>query len=303
MGRRRKRRPGEPDGVLLVDKPTGPTSADVVRRLRRALNVGRIGHTGTLDPLATGLLPICIGRATRLAQFLTADDKRYVATVRLGVGTDTLDSDGQTTREDPPEEVAAVDEAAVRRALEGFLGTITQRPPAYSAIKVDGKRLHELARAGEAVEAPEREVTVHALELLRFESPDLDFEVHCSKGTYVRSLARDLGLALGLGAHLTALRRTESGALRVDGAQRLEDIEADPSGARLLGMADSMGHLPRIDLDDREVEDLRQGRWVEFAEAPPGLCRAVAPDGDLVALVDVPERGPAPIVRGFPAGE
>lgn len=301
MGRRRRR--GQPDtvhGVVLVDKPTGPTSFDVVRRVRVALGVEKAGHTGTLDPLATGLLAVCLGDATRLATFLTADDKRYRATLRLGVATDTLDAEGSVTGEDDPAAVAAVERDAVEAALSTLRGPISQRPPAFSAIKVDGRRLHALARAGEAVEAPLRDVVVHRLELLDFDPPHVSFEVHCSKGTYVRSLARDIGAALGLGAHVTALRRLTCGHLDVGQGVTLDAIEADPTSAPVLTPAEAMAHMPAIALDEAAHEDVRCGRRRAFPEVPAGLCRALDSKGRLVAIVEAAGTEPGRVVRGFP---
>jgi len=198
-----------PDGVLVVDKPSGPTSFDVVRRIKRAAHVKRVGHGGTLDPLASGVLPICVGEGTKLAAFLLDADKEYDFTLRLGVETDTYDAQGAVTaRRDP----SAVEEAHVRGALAVFTGRIEQTPPIYSALKRDGRPLYAYARAGETVEIAPRAVTVHELTLTSFRGPDaVGLRVRCSKGTYVRSLAFDLGRRLGVGAHVTALRRTRSG--------------------------------------------------------------------------------------------
>ncbi len=301
MGRRRRKaQPDTVHGVVLVDKPSGPTSFDVVKRVRRALGVNKAGHTGTLDPLATGLLPVCVGHATRLATFLTADDKRYRATMRLGVATDTLDAEGTVTGEDDAAAVAAVDQEALEAALATLRGPITQRPPAYSAIKVDGKRLYELARAGEAVEAPLRDVTVHALELLAFDLPHVSFEVHSSKGTYVRSLARDIGATLGLGAHVTALRRLACGHLLVDVGVTLDALEADPASAPLLTPAEAMSHMPTIHLDEAALSDVQHGRRRPFPEVPPGLCRGLDGEGRLVAILEAAGSEPGRVVRGFP---
>jgi len=286
--------------VVLIDKPSGPTSFDVVRRVRRALGVNKAGHTGTLDPLATGLLPVCLGHATRLATFLTADDKRYEATLRLGVLTDTLDTEGEITRIDDDEAVAAVDAGTLEAALAQFRGPITQRAPIYSAIKVDGRRLHERARAGEAVEAPLREVCVHALELRSFDPPHVAFDVHTSKGTYVRSLARDIGEALGLGAHVTALRRTHVGALSIDDSVGLCALEAEPTVLRLLSPAEAMAHLPAVILDAEALADVRHGRRRAFPGVPAGLARALDAAGRLVAIVEAAGDEPGRVVRGFP---
>ena len=301
MGRRRRGRGGpDPAGFLLVDKPIGPTSAAVVARVRKALGISKAGHTGTLDPLATGLLVVCVGAATRLVPFLTVTDKAYSGVVRLGVGTDTLDAEGTVVREDDPEAVAAVDDAAIERALQGLRGSITQRPPRFSAIRVGGRRLHELARAGEVVEAPVREVEVRRLEVTGRVGADVSIVVECSKGTYIRSLGRDLGLALGLGAHLVELRRTRNGAFSVDAATPLEAIEDAPGSVNLSSPAEAVAHLPTVQLDEAGVLDLGYGRARPFPAAPPGLCRALDPEGRLVGIVEAAGAEPARIVRGFP---
>lgn len=302
MGRRRRRR-GEPHtGVLLVDKPQGITSFAAVERVRRALRADRAGHTGTLDPMATGLLPICLGATTRLARFISEADKGYRATMRLGVRTDSLDADGQIVARAPDASVSAIDAAAVERALTPFRGPITQVPPAYSAIKVDGERLYQKARRGEDVEVPPREVTIHRLELIDAAPPDYTFEVDCQKGTYVRTLAGDIGDALGVGAHLVALRRTAIGALRVTDAIPLDAIEAAPAAAlaRRIAPTDAVAHLPMARPAPDVVDDLYHGRRQPFPDVPPGWCRVVGPDSQLVAIVDADGPRPAAIVRGFP---
>jgi tRNA pseudouridine55 synthase len=210
--------------VLVVDKPSGPTSHDVVDRVRRALGQRRVGHTGTLDPFATGVLPVCVGQATRLARFFTGGEKTYRATIRLGFATTTDDLTGEALHE--PRTVA-VDDEALRSACRALVGTLPQVPPAFSAKRVGGQRLYDLARAGRAVEREAVTVTVFALEVLSREGDRLDVEVRCAPGTYVRALARDLGEALGVGAHLTALRRTRSGGFGLDAAVPLDAIDAE----------------------------------------------------------------------------
>lgn len=301
MARRARRGGRALDGVLLVDKPQGPTSFDVVSRVRRALNVAKAGHTGTLDPMATGLLVICVGRATRLVQYLTARDKTYTATVRLGIATDTLDAEGEVVRTDPPEMVAGIDTARFEAALPAFRGAIEQVPPMYSAIKIDGKRLHERARAGETVDVPPRAVHVHALDLIAARPPAFDFTVQASKGTYVRTLAADIAGSLGVGGHLTALRRTAIGALQVEAALTLEAIEADPDAAaqRAVSMAQAIDWMPTIPLDLPGVERVRQGKRLRYAATADGLHRALDPAGRLVAIMQA-EGAQMRVVRGFP---
>lgn len=218
-------RPKEIEGVLLVDKPGGCTSHDVVARLRRKLAMKRIGHAGTLDPMATGLLVLLVGRATRVSQYLTSLDKEYEGTIELGRVTNSQDADGEVmeTRPVPP-----FTETEIRAAMQTFLGDQYQTPPMFSAIKVEGVPLYKRARRGEEVAREPRFIRVSAYELTRFAPPLLDFRLSCSKGTYVRTLAHDLGQKLGCGAHLRALRRTATDRLRVEMALPLAEIEQLP---------------------------------------------------------------------------
>ena len=215
----------ELEGVLLVDKPTEHTSHDVVARLRRKLNMKRIGHAGTLDPMATGLLIMLIGKATRISQYLISLDKEYEGTITLGSTTDSQDADGQVmeTRPVPP-----LTEAEVRTAMNGFLGDQYQMPPMYSAIKIDGVPLYKSARKGEDVVREPRFIRVMNFDLTRFALPQLDFRLRSSKGTYVRTIAHDLGQKLGCGAHLSALRRTATDRFNISQAMTLDAIEALP---------------------------------------------------------------------------
>jgi len=206
------------NGVVVVDKPAGITSHDAVERVRKLLGEKKAGHTGTLDPMATGVLPVCVGEATKLASFLAGDDKTYEVTMRLGVRTDTLDMTGRVLDEQEPR----VTGADVRAVLEGFAGTITQVPPQYSAVKVRGRALYKWARKGVRVEAPARQVEIRAIRLRAIEPPRVRFDVTCSKGTYVRTLCADAGERLGCGAALESLRRTASGRFRLEDAVSLE---------------------------------------------------------------------------------
>jgi tRNA pseudouridine55 synthase len=218
-------RPKEIEGVLLVDKPRGCTSHDVVSRLRRKLAMKRIGHAGTLDPMATGLLIMLVGKATRISQYLTSLDKEYEGTMRLGVVTNSQDADGEVMETRP---VPAFTEAEVRAAMQTFLGDQYQTPPMFSAIKVEGVPLYKRARKGEEIEREPRFIRVAGYELTRFALPELDFRLRCTKGTYVRTLAHDLGQKLGCGAHLSALRRTATDKFRLESALPLAEIEALP---------------------------------------------------------------------------
>ncbi|HVV51960.1 MAG TPA: tRNA pseudouridine(55) synthase TruB [Polyangia bacterium] len=274
----------------MVDKPVGPTSFTVVRQIRRAAGVRRVGHGGTLDPLASGVLPVCLGEATKLAPFLLDADKEYEVTVRLGVETDTDDAAGTPTA---TRDASAVGEAAVRAALDRFRGDITQVPPAFAAIKRDGRPLYDYARAGTPIEAAPRAVTIHALELVGFGGPgDVRLRVHCSKGTYVRALARDLGRALEVGAHVTALRRTRSGPFSLAEARPLAAILDALAGAGapvpLVSLTAALRHLPQVPVAEAVARALRAGQRVGWAEATGGSAAArvclVDPAGELVAV-------------------
>lgn len=211
----------ELEGVLLVDKPTDHTSHDVVARLRGKLHMKRIGHAGTLDPMATGLLVILIGKATRISQYLMSVEKRYTGTVTLGAVTNTQDAEGDVLETRP---VPALSEEQVQAALRGFVGDQYQMPPMFSAVKINGQPLYKSARKGAEVEREPRFIRVISFALTRWASPEIDFDVHCTKGTYVRTLAHDLGQRLGCGGHLSALRRTMSGDLTLADATPLEEL-------------------------------------------------------------------------------
>ncbi|RMH17092.1 MAG: tRNA pseudouridine(55) synthase TruB [Gemmatimonadetes bacterium] len=255
---------GPVGAVLPVDKPAGPTSHDVVAWARRALSIRRIGHTGTLDPFATGLLVLCVGPATRLVEHLTGLPKRYRAEVRLGVSTDTHDPEGRVVHEHAGP--IQVDADVLGAALEGLRGEILQVPPAFSAKKVDGERMHRRARRGETVRLEPVPVTVYDLTLVSHDGPRLILDVTCSAGTYVRALARDLGEALGVGAHLTALRRTAVGDLRVEDALPGERLR-EPGGAEaarehLLEPLRALDHLAHVAVDAEQARRLRLGQAV-----------------------------------------
>ena len=278
------------DGVLVIDKPSGPTSFDVVRQVRRALGTRRAGHGGTLDPLATGVLPICLGEATKLAQFLLDADKEYQATLCFGVETDTYDAAGAVTERRSADGLTA---AAVESALGAFRGAIRQVPPRFSALKLRGRPLYAYARAGEEVEIAPRTVIIHEIALERWvDATAVVLGVRCSKGTYIRSLAFDLGRALGPGAHLTALRRTRSGPFRIGEAHSLGEIETAP----LVGLSEALAHLPALRAGGDAAQDLHQGKRVGWAALEPvdatngpipGRFRVLRSDGSLLAVAEI----------------
>lgn len=296
-----------PNGVLLLDKPKGLTSHDVVARVRRALGTKKVGHAGTLDPMATGLLIVGVGPSTRLLTHLVGLDKTYLATVRLGESTTTEDAEGETTAVADPAALVGVDDRAIAAAAAGLTGAIMQRPSSVSAIKVDGVRSYARVRSGEDVELAARPIVVHAFEVLEVRPGggrvDVDVRVSCSSGTYVRALARDLGDALGVGGHLTALRRTRVGPFRVDDAQPVPPWptagEAPPVLSPLAPAEVAGAILPVVRLDARQAADLANGKRlrVEHPDAP--LVAAVAPDGTLVGLVAV-TGGATRVVTNFP---
>lgn len=262
---------------MLVDKPAGRTSHDVVQRVRRVLGTRAVGHTGTLDPFATGLLVVLVGRATRLARFVEAQPKTYLATARLGVATDTDDLTGTPLGD--PVDVSALSGEIVRQALAGFVGEQRQRPPRYSAKHVDGERSYRLARRGEGVDPPETTVTVHRIDLVALAGSELVFRATVSAGTYVRALARDLGGRLGVGAHLTALRREAIGPLRVEDAIALEALADDA----VLPARRVLGHLPALELDETARVAVSHGRAVPAAPDARGDVALVQGD-ELVAV-------------------
>jgi len=286
----RRRKGDAVDGVLLLDKPVGITSNAALQVARRALNARKAGHTGTLDPLASGLLPIALGEAAKFAGALLDAPKSYRATLRLGVATASGDADGEVTARRP----VAVDAARLDATLSRFVGTILQVPPMHSALKRDGRPLYEYARRGLEVERAAREVTIHRLERRRFEGDELDIDVDCSKGTYVRVLAQDIGEQLGCGAHLSALRRTRVGPLSLDDAIALDRLEGlDPAARRArLRPADLLlQELPRIDLDAEAAERLRHGQRLALGLRPVPRARIYDDRGRLAGVAAIDDGG------------
>lgn len=277
---RRKRPDSGATGSVIVDKPVGMTSHDVVARARRAFGTRKVGHAGTLDPDATGVLVLGVGRGTKLLTFITGADKRYVGEVVFGTETSTLDAAGEVTAN---HDMAGLDDAAVQAVLPGLTGAIEQVPPMVSAIKIDGRRLHELAREGKEVERPPRPVTIHSFSAMPTADPMVwSVDVHCSSGTYIRTLAADLGRALGGGAHLRGLRRTSVGPWTLDGAVPLDDEgRLDPGS---LGSLDTLvAHLPRVEIDEASALAVSHGKRLEGLPEAEHLA-VFGPTGDLLAI-------------------
>jgi len=281
------------NGVLLVDKPSGMTSHDVVNRIRKAAGLRKVGHTGTLDPAATGLLLICLGAATRLSEYLTGMDKEYMGTLKLGLTTDSYDSDGTILEES---DVPELSEKELSGLLAPYTGTIEQIPPMVSAVKVGGKRLYTLARKGEVVERPTREVTVSRFEILEWDSPLATFVVQCTTGTYVRSLCHDIGQDIGCGAILASLRRTVVGSHHVDDAIPLDDLK-NPGNVeeRLLSMG-SVLSMPSVTVTPQGHRMVLSGNQInpnqltEDAPEEQGLVQIKSRSGELLALADLEHR-------------
>jgi len=277
-------------GVLVVDKPTGMTSHDVVQVVRRGTGIRRAGHTGTLDPRASGVLVILLGPAVRLSEFVSASDKRYQATIRVGSSTDTYDSEGTITDHNSDIDVS---EEQFNEILQQFTGEIEQVPPPYSAVKVKGRKAYEMARRGEEVELKPRIINVYSLEVLEWDPPECVIDVYCSSGTYVRSLANDIGKALGTGAYLVGLRRTKSGRFTLRDAVPLrvlrEAFEAGDWYKNLIPAAEALADWPMVELDADQMEFVRHGHRIPAESGQTGWARGVSEQGDLVALMEVDE--------------
>lgn len=268
-------------GILIVDKPADWTSQDVVAKLRGVLHEKRIGHGGTLDPMATGVLPVFVGRATRAVEFFESAEKEYIAGLRLGVETDTQDITGRILAEQP----VAVTRGAVEAALASFLGEQQQLPPMYSAVKIGGQKLYELARKGRAVERTPRRITLFELELLEGAGAHYTFRVRCSKGTYVRTLCHDLGKALGCGGCMESLRRTRAGCYGLSQAVPLAAVISHPDPQALLLPTDSLfAHLPEMTLHPKQEKLLRNGAVVAVSGLKNGEYRVYDAAGGFAAL-------------------
>jgi tRNA pseudouridine55 synthase len=291
-------------GILLFDKPQGLSSNQALQKVRRLFGASKAGHTGSLDPLATGLLPICFGEATKIAGHLLGSNKAYEATIALGATTSTDDAEGAVLQMRP---VPDLDPATIEAALAALRGTIAQAPPIYSAIKQGGVALYKRARRGETVQVPERAVEVHRFELLRHEGERLHVHVECGSGTYIRSLARALGERLRCGAHLAALRRLWVDPFRTPAMYSLAQLEAIATtqgttglDALLLPLEQGLAALPALHVDAGQALQLRQGKRVrqDVLAAQP-LCCAIDPEGRLLALVEIDAAGEVRVRRGF----
>lgn len=296
------------NGILVVDKPSACTSHDVVQRVRRAIRQRSVGHAGTLDPLATGVLVVAIGEATKLVSHLQSDDKRYAVTIALGAETDSLDADGAVTE---TAQVRAFDAADVERALEPLIGRHPQEAPKLSAIKVEGRPLHRRVRSGESVEAPVREVELYEATVEAVGESEISLTLHCEKGFYVRSLARDLARKLGTLGHVKTLRRTASGVFRIEDALYGDGLTAEAIAERLIPLREACGGLERVDLSDQGVEHARHGRPIgpeaihgeDWRQASEDESLALfAPNGEPVALGRRAGEG-VRVVRGFRTSE
>jgi tRNA pseudouridine55 synthase len=290
-------------GILLLDKPLGLSSNQALQTARRLVGAAKGGHTGSLDPLATGLLPLCFGEATKLAGWLLGSRKAYEAEVRLGATTTTADLEGDIVETRP---VPPLDDAVIEAALAPLRGHIVQIPPAYSAIKQDGVPLYVRARRGEAVDVPAREVDVHRLEVIERQGDTLRLHVECGSGTYVRSLAVDIGAHLGCGAHLTGLRRLwvepfmAPAMVTLDQLREAAETGPDPLEALILPVAAGLAHIPRVELDPEQTRILGFGQPVPLGQgATPGRCGVWGADGRLMALGETGEDGVLKVLRGF----
>ena len=282
-------------GILLLDKPEGLTSNEALQTVKRLYKARKAGHTGSLDPLASGLLPICFGEATKISGFLLDADKHYRVRCKLGEKTTTADAEGEVIETRP---VEGIDAARLEAALEAFRGSIQQVPPMYSAVKHQGQRLYKLAREGVEVEREPRTVVIHALALLSFEPPFFDLDVRCSKGTYVRTLAEDIGDALGCGAHVTALRRLGVGPYDDQGMVTLDELKSlaeegfEALDARLLPIESALAQWPEVQLNEDATYYLRQGQAVLVPRAPTsGWVRLYAAGGSFLGMGQILDDG------------
>jgi len=275
------------DGFLVIDKPAGITSHDVVARIRRILQTRKVGHAGTLDPMATGVLVIGVNNGTRLLQYVTNGKKRYSATIKLGSSTVTDDREGEVLGRAARAEIAAVSNEQITQRLNSMVGLISQRPSSVSAIKVDGKRAYDRVREGEVVELPAREITIHSLEIKNIishgDGQEIEIDVQCSPGTYIRAIARDLGEAVGIGGHLIALRRSEVDPFSIGDAITLEELENEPHIISWLDVARRLFPLRAVDFE--EINELKFGRALTPSTFD-GIGVAISSNDEICALIE-----------------
>lgn len=278
-------------GFFIVDKPVGPTSHNIVTLVRRGTGVRKVGHAGTLDPRASGVLILCLGPATRLSEYLSTSSKRYEAVVRFGTATQTYDAEGPVLRQ--TEAVPTLEE--IQAVLPEFRGEIEQVPPPFSAIKVRGKKAYELARAGQDVQLEPRTVTIHLLRILEYQPPDLLLDVECTAGTYIRSLAHDLGARVSTGAYLASLRRTRAGPFSLEDAVPLPKLEVgfltNKWTRYLISAVEALPDFPMVKVEGDNLELIRFGRRIPAEPGSSGMARAIGPDGELIAVLEIVEEG------------
>lgn len=278
-------------GILVVDKPVGPTSHQVVNVVRRGTGIRKVGHAGTLDPRASGVLVLCLGAATRLSEYLSTSTKRYHAVIRFGASTQTYDAEGPVTQETG----STPKRKEIEEALTEFEGEISQTPPPYSAIKVRGKRAYQLAREGNPPDLEPRKVTIYDLKFMSYKSPDLAIEIECSAGTYIRSIAHDLGERLSTGAHLAALKRLKAGPFTIEDAIPLPKLEVgflvDKWEKYVTPAADALPEFPIVEIDAKSLEHIRHGQRIQAKSGSSGMARGISSDGELIAILEAVEDG------------
>ncbi len=278
-------------GILVVDKPVGPTSHQIVSIVRRGTGIRKVGHAGTLDPRASGVLVLCLGQATRLSEYLSTSEKRYLAVIRFGASTRTYDSEGDIVHETG----SAPKRKDIEEALSEFRGEISQVPPPYSAIKVQGKRAYQLAREGKPPELDARKVIIHELKLISYKKPDLSLEIECSAGTYIRSIAHDLGEMLSTGAHLAELKRLKAGPFSIDDAIPLPKLEVglmvDKWERYVIPAADALPDFPVVKISQENLELIRHGHSIQAEPISSGMARGISSEGELVAILEAVDDG------------
>ncbi len=284
------------NGVIIINKPEGKTSHDIVNILRRKFGTRRVGHTGTLDPMATGVLPVCIGNATRASDMLTDSDKKYRAELLLGKRTDTLDIEGEILEEKP----VSVTETEIRDAIIGFVGEIDQIPPMYSAIKKDGKKLYDLARQGIEIEREPRRISIYSIDIIDINIPYITIDVHCSKGTYIRSLCDDIGTRLGTGAVMTKLCRTYTAGFSIDEAYTLDELDAVADMEQTLKATDTLfEYLPEIRLNEKQEKSIVNGVRMSWRQGTDGeTYRLYGADGRFLCISRLVE-GRLVLIKSF----